>query len=53
MLILHNYCRHILPFLQQLQCNFEEPIAPFSQVSLFLLSVGNICFSATVFYSAM
>ena len=39
MLILHIYCRHILPFLQQLQCNFKGSIAPFSQVSLFLWSV--------------
>ena len=30
-----NYCRHILPVLQQLQCNFEESIAPFLQVSHF------------------
>ena len=47
-----NYCRHLLPVLQQLQCNFEESIAPFSQVSLFLWSTGNIGFSATVLYSA-
>ena len=46
-----NYCRHLLPVLQQLQCNFEESIAPFSQVSLFLCSADNICFSATVLYS--
>ena len=47
-----NNCRHLLPVLQQLQCNFEESINPFSQFSLFVWSAGNIYFSTTVFYSA-
>ena len=38
-----NYCRHLLPVLQQIQCNFEESIAPFSQVTHFLWSADNIC----------